>query len=106
MKYYDKALSLDPNNTNIVINKGILLIKLSKYNDSLRLFDNILHKDPDNVGALYNKALALDRLGRHQDAMKYYATAYRIDPHYNGDFVNLISVSPSIAPSKSEKIPK
>lgn len=106
MKFYDKALSINPNNTNIMTNKGILLIKLAKYDESLVLFDNILHMKPDNVAALYNKGVALDKLGRHQEAMKYYTYAYKIDPHYKGDFINILSVSPSIAPSKSEKSSK
>jgi tetratricopeptide (TPR) repeat protein len=106
MKFYDKALSISPNNTDTITNKGILLIKLAKYDESLLLFDNILHMKPDNVGALYNKGVALDKLGRHQEAMKYYASAYKIDPRYKGDFINILSVSPSIATSKSEKSSK
>ena len=101
MKYYDKALSLDPNNTDILTNKGIILMKLEKYDEALVLFDGILHIKPDSVGALYNKALSLDKLGRYEEATKYYAAADRIDPNYKGEFVNRLSVSPSIAASKS-----
>jgi tetratricopeptide (TPR) repeat protein len=104
MKYYDKALSLDPNNTDVLTNKGILLIKLAKYNEALKLFDNILHINPSNVGALYNKAVALDKLGRHNEAVTLYAIAHRIDPNYKGDFINRISESPSIATPKSESL--
>lgn len=102
MKYYDKALSLDPNNTDILTNKGIILMKLEKYNEALVLFDDILHIKPDSVGALYNTALSLDKLGRYEEATRYYAAANTIDPNYKGDFVNRLSVSPSIAASKPQ----
>jgi tetratricopeptide (TPR) repeat protein len=57
--YYDKALSINPNATDILHNKGIVLIKLVKYNEAIIVFDKILSLDPKNVAGLYNKVWLL-----------------------------------------------
>lgn len=104
VEYYNKALATDPNNSDVLINKGIVLIKLDKYNDALKLFDKALNINSHNAGALYNKGISLDKLGRHGEAAIYYRNAYRIDPNYNGQFINIISESPSISLAPSSEI--
>ena len=41
IKYFDKALAIDPNATGILGNKGITLMLLHYYNDAVKLFDKI-----------------------------------------------------------------
>jgi lipoprotein NlpI len=48
-------LALDPNATDILNNKGIVLIKLGKYDEAIQVFDKILTLDNENVGGLYNR---------------------------------------------------
>ena len=55
MKTFDQALATDPNATDILDNKGIVLINAGNYTDAIKIFDKILAIDPNNVGALYNK---------------------------------------------------
>ena len=101
IKYYDKALSLEPNNTAAMTNKGIVLIKLAKYDNAVKLFDKVLNISSDNAPALFYKGAALDKLGIHNIAIKYYLNAHSVDPNYKGDFVNLVSKSLSLASSHS-----
>ena len=42
IKYYDKALAKEPNATDILHNKGIVLTKLGKYNEAIIVFDKII----------------------------------------------------------------
>ncbi len=88
-------MALDPNATDILNNKGIVLIKLGKYDEAIQVFDKILTLDNENVGGLYNKGVALDRLGRHTEAIEYRQKALEIDPTYTGDLINRLSKTPS-----------
>jgi tetratricopeptide (TPR) repeat protein len=85
IKYYDKALSIDPNATNILNNKGIVLLKLGKYDEAIKVFDKILSLDPKNVGGLYNKSIALVKLGKPLEAKVYRQKALQINPKYHED---------------------
>lgn len=87
---YDRALSVDPKNVNVLNNKGIVLIKLGKYKESIFYFEKALSIKSNSVGALYNEGKALDGLQRHNEAMIYYAKASSIDPNYSGQLFNNI----------------
>src|SRR5688500_16391765 len=56
IQYLDKALQIEPNNTNALINKGGALSNLEKYDETIQNFDKVLDIDPNNVDALYSKA--------------------------------------------------
>jgi tetratricopeptide (TPR) repeat protein len=82
LKYYDKALAINPNATNILSNKGMVLTKLGKYEEAITVFDKILSLDPNNVAGLYNKGVALGKLGAHTEAEQYLQKASQINPNY------------------------
>jgi tetratricopeptide (TPR) repeat protein len=104
IKYYDKALAIEPNATNILNNKGIVLTKLGKYGEAIKLFDRILSLDPKNVPGLYNKGVVLDKIGNHIAATQYQQRALQINPNYHGDFINRLTVvtSTSLSEDKSK----
>ncbi|HET7391231.1 MAG TPA: tetratricopeptide repeat protein, partial [Nitrososphaeraceae archaeon] len=54
VKSYDAALFIDPNATDILVNKALVFIKLGYYEDAIKIFDKILAIDPKNVAGLYN----------------------------------------------------
>ena len=95
MIYFDKVLSIQPNDTDTLNNKCIILIKLGKYNDAIKLLDKVLTIDPKNVGALYNKGKALDGLGYYIEAATFKNKAHQINPSYSGDYINKNSNNPS-----------
>ena len=91
IKYYDRALAIDPNATDILTNKGIVLIKLERYDEALQIFDKILSIDANNAGALYNKGVVLNIEGKALEAKEYKDKALDINPNYSGEFFNRVS---------------
>jgi len=106
IKYYDKALAKNPNATDILNNRCLSFLHLEKYNESLKVFEKVLSIDPNDVSSLYNKGIALDKLGDHTQAQYYQQKAQQINPQYVGEFINRISITPSISTSISESIKK
>ena len=59
----DESLIEEPNNIEILINKGVVLSKLGHNMESIFYYDSTLEIDSTNLAALNNKANALARLG-------------------------------------------
>jgi tetratricopeptide (TPR) repeat protein len=93
---YDAALAIQPNATDILSNKGMVLIKLQRYDEAGKVFDMVLSIDPANVAGLYNKGVVLEGMGNTDGANKYYKTALKINPNYKPELINRLSLSLSI----------
>ena len=65
----DKALSIDPNNLQALINKGRSLSQLHRFEESITNYDKALKIEPQNIDALINKGLSLYNLGKNNDAI-------------------------------------
>jgi tetratricopeptide (TPR) repeat protein len=100
---YDAAIELDPEDSIAWYNKGVALVKISRYGGALKLgnFDGTIESydeaiwlgkyygaiecldeaigiDPESADAWNNKGVALDNLGRlekHEEAINYYEEA-------------------------------
>ena len=55
LKYYDKAIELNPNNIYAFINKGNALAKLGKNEEALRCYDKAIDLNPKEVDLQYIK---------------------------------------------------
>jgi len=71
IKYYDKALTTNPNATDILNNKGLALLHLEKYDEALKVFDKSISINSKFAPSLYNKGVYLDKLGNHTRAQYY-----------------------------------
>jgi tetratricopeptide (TPR) repeat protein len=69
IKYFDKALAIDPINTAALLKKGNSLDSLGKYEEARKYFDKALAIDPDYVLALNNKGNSLKNLHRYEQAI-------------------------------------
>jgi tetratricopeptide (TPR) repeat protein len=87
LKYLDKALAIDPNDTDSLTVKGVVFYDLKNYTESIRYYNKALAIDPNNVNALTNKGLVFDDLGNHTEAIRYYNKVLAIDPN-NVDVLN------------------
>jgi tetratricopeptide (TPR) repeat protein len=90
IEYYDKALAINPNDTNALNGKGLTLDQLGKYKEAIAYFNKALAINPNDTNALYNKALALSNLGRDAEAIQFYDKILAINPNdidalYNKD---------------------
>jgi tetratricopeptide (TPR) repeat protein len=60
--YADKALEIDPVNTNALIVKGFSLGISGNHTEAIKYFDLALENDPKNVDVLYGKRVILNEL--------------------------------------------
>ncbi len=85
---YDKGLAKDPNNIKILSNKGQVLFRAEKYNESIQTLDRGLAVDPNDVACNYYKYLSLDKLGKISEANESKDKAAQIDPTYGGEYID------------------
>jgi tetratricopeptide (TPR) repeat protein len=78
--YFDRALAIDPNNTDALNGKGYALYGLGRYQEAISFFDKALAIDPDYVYALNGKGNAFLGLERYQEAISFFDKALAIDP--------------------------
>lgn len=100
IKYYDKALAIEPNSTTLLDNKGMVLMRLGNYIDAIKYFDKVLSINPNDVAGLYNKAVALNKLGKHTQSEAFRNKASQINPSYSGEFINELSIANKLAKPK------
>ncbi|MCX9011336.1 MAG: tetratricopeptide repeat protein [Candidatus Methanoperedens sp.] len=72
---FDKAIEIDPDNSNAWENKGIALNNLGRNQEAFEALVKALELNPDNLNALVHKGYTLDALGRRQEAI---AVAYEV----------------------------
>ena len=72
ISYYDKALTITPNNVDALVGRANSLFKLNRYEESVSYYDKALDIQPVNVTVLYDKADALTYLGRYEEAIAVY----------------------------------
>ena len=82
LKYFDKAIELDPNNPDFYSNKGYTLVSLQRFEEAINLYDKALAINPNHANSCYNKACALSMLGREEEAIEYLQKAIEIDPSF------------------------
>jgi tetratricopeptide (TPR) repeat protein len=82
IKYYDKALALDPNYVNASYGKGAALASLGQHEEAIKYYDKALALDPNHVNALYGKGAALFNSGRYEEAILSFDKTLAIDPNY------------------------
>lgn len=79
---FDNALKDDPNNVEIISNKGSALAKMGYYYEAINQYDQALEIDPEFIPAINNKANALAKLGHTQEALYLYAQVIQENPNY------------------------
>ena len=62
LRYYDRGLSIDPNNACTLNRKGLTLYNLGNYTGAIDVYDRSLSIDPNYAEVQANKKLALDAL--------------------------------------------
>jgi len=62
--------------------KGVALLNLRKYKESIVYFDKALAINPDSVDALNSKGRALLKMGNNNGSIPYFDKALAINPKY------------------------
>lgn len=83
-RHFERALTLDPLNTNVLASAAWMLNTLWRLDEILSVRTELAKRDPVNVSALYN--LGLDQLnaGRYDDAVASFRTVLSLDAGNGG----------------------
>lgn len=87
--FFDNSLINDPNNVEIITNKGSALGKLGYFSESVFYYDQAIEIDPDFIPAINNKANALANMGKYDESISLYNEAIEKNPDYNTARKNL-----------------
>jgi tetratricopeptide (TPR) repeat protein len=79
IKWYDKAINLDINNSEAWFDKGCALGQQKKYNEAIECYDKALAIKPDYVDALNNKGWTLSKMKKYNEAIECYDNAFTIN---------------------------
>lgn len=79
ISFFDLELENDPNNVEIITNKGSALAKLGNLEEAVVHFDSALKIDPGFVPAINNKANIFAKQGDFEKAMSFYQRALNLD---------------------------
>ena len=77
---YDAYLADDPIHVEILVEHGICLSDLERFEEAIERFNFALSVEPEHAGAQYNKAITLYRVGKHEQAQAALEQARRLDP--------------------------
>lgn len=89
IKYYDKALEIDPINLLTLIIKGVSFHQLGKFDEAIKYYSKALEVDSKNATILNNMGSSLHELGKIEESIKFYVKALEINPKNQGTLKNI-----------------
>lgn len=83
LKYYDKAININPEYANAYYNKGLVyLYDQGKYEEAIKCFDKVIQLRPKDTEACFNKMYSLFHLKKYKEAIKWYGKVKKLDSNY------------------------
>jgi len=79
IKYYDKAIELNPNDYHSYRQKGVSLSKLGNPTEAIKYFDKAINLNPNDYHSYRDKGVSLSKLGNETEAIKYYDKAIELN---------------------------
>jgi tetratricopeptide (TPR) repeat protein len=77
---FERALGIDPGDSDLWYNKGVALHELGRYAEELACYDRGLEIDPRGTRLWARKGLGLALLARYKEAIACYDRGLEIDP--------------------------
>ena len=116
LQYFEEAIKLNPKISLLWYNKGVVSIKLERYQEAIDTNDTALVLNNAWLTvkpswAWHNRGIALEQLGRYNQAIQSYQQALKIDPtdtntQYNlRNLENFIAENPSLR-NQTEQAPE
>lgn len=84
----DKALLLDPTNSELALNRGLVFLAGREHKEALSSFDLAVQLSPDYAEAWSNRAVVLCDLRRYEDAFASCDRAIELKPDYAEAWLN------------------
>jgi predicted O-linked N-acetylglucosamine transferase (SPINDLY family) len=85
---YDLALKIEPNDAEVLINKGSTCNDMKSYALALKVLEKAIQLKPHIPEAWSNKGVALNNLHLHQDSVNAYDEAIQLNPNYYEAWAN------------------
>jgi tetratricopeptide (TPR) repeat protein len=82
LRFYDDALSQDPNNVVATGNKAVVFYEMDRLDESLEWTEKTLSLDSQYPQALNNKGWFLAQNGNNEEALGLFEQAIEIEPNY------------------------
>ncbi|MBC8516760.1 MAG: tetratricopeptide repeat protein [Nitrosopumilus sp.] len=101
LNFFNESLIENPNDVEILVNKGSTLGKLGYFSEAIVFYDHALKINPDSLSAKNNKANALANLGQFDDAILLYNQVLYQNPNYLTATKNL-KITTSLISDSSE----
>ncbi len=83
-RHYQRALTLDPTDLDVLRNAATFLHRLGRLDEALALEDAVVRRDPVNVTSLYNLGVVQRCAGRYDVAIASFRTVLSLSPNYGG----------------------
>ena len=80
---------MQPKNTKILINKGIVLTELKKTDESMNLYSEIIQIDSNCYSAYNNKGVIMFNQKKYEECLELFEKAIDWCPQYYHAVVNL-----------------
>ena len=88
LRSYDSALAINPNDTDSLVNKGIILNKQKRHYEAIAQYDKALSTNQDCTEAWSNKGVTLDEIREYEEAIAHFDKALSINPSYIEAWLN------------------
>ena len=82
LNFFNESLIQNPNDVEILVNKGSTLGKLGYFSEAIVYYDHAINVDPSFLPAKNNKANALANMGNLEDAISLYNEILEENPTY------------------------
>jgi tetratricopeptide (TPR) repeat protein len=89
IKYYDRALKINPKCTQALVNKGITLINNKSGEEGIECLDAALDLDPDDQDIWYLKGQIYYSNNQYSDAIKFIDKGLQLDPMNQEGWISL-----------------
>jgi protein O-GlcNAc transferase len=89
MHYYQKTISIDPNNADACNYLGGIFRNKGLFNEAVKYFRKAIEIYPGYADAYLNLGNALKDIGRLEEAVDNYRKALHLDPHFADAYLNL-----------------
>ena len=89
LRFFQKAITLDPDLFEAQMNFGEVTISFRGYEDGREAFEHAVALQPDNYDAVIGLGTALRGLERFQEAQAQYESAQKLDPNRPEAYFNL-----------------
>ena len=103
LNFFNESLISNPNDVEILVNKGSTLGKLGYFSEAIVYYDQAIAIDPDFLPAKNNKANALANTGDLNGAVSLYAEVLEKNPNYLTANKNL-AIALSMMPTNLKEI--